>query len=90
MTTAASPLGCEVVFMGGEAPTSCASRLLQPHVSTVRSCVFPWDRFTTQRPNRMELARCSSGILASVRITGKGRGPGIPRLKIEGFLAHVL
>jgi hypothetical protein len=89
-TSRASPSAVQWCLCGVEAPASCASRLLQPHVFTRRSCFYPWNRFTTQRLNRMELARCSRGVLASVRKTGKGRGPSIPRPKIGGFLAHVL
>jgi hypothetical protein len=81
----ASPSAVRWCLCGVEAPASCASRLLQPHVSKSRSCFSPWDRFTTGRPNRMELATCSRGSLAAVRKTGKGRGPFTPRLQIGGF-----
>ncbi len=90
VTSRASPSAVRWCLCGVEAPASFASRLLQPHVSKRRSCFYPWDRFTTGRPNRMELARRYRGSLAAVRITGKGRGPFISRLKIRGFLAHVL
>ena len=66
----------------------CAALALRTStVSKARSCFYPWERFTTERPNTIELARCDGTILAQAGTTGHGRGPFIPLPAGRGLLA---
>src|SRR5262249_22043203 len=51
------PLGCGEVFVRGPAPPSGASRLRVAPCSTVRSCFYPGDRFTLERPNTIGVGK---------------------------------
>src|SRR5260221_1774885 len=56
---------------GAKAPASGTSRLPGSSTSTRRSCFSPWDRFTTERPNRMQLARGCRPLLTSMQETAR-------------------
>jgi hypothetical protein len=65
VTTAASPLGCEEVFARSRSSSEWCLSLAWSTMSKVRSCFYPWERFTTERPNTIQLARCYGRILAT-------------------------
>jgi hypothetical protein len=45
------------------APASCASRSRAAPRPRVRSCLYPGDQFTLERPNTIQLVRCDPGNL---------------------------
>jgi hypothetical protein len=73
------------VFVRGRSPSELYISLACSTPSRARSCFYPRERFTMERPNTIQLARCYRAILLQGRETGKARGPFIPRLKTLTF-----
>ena len=71
------PCGWKEVLVRGlahqKAPPSCASRLRVARCPLVRSCLYPWERRTTERPNTIAVARCYGCIRAQAGGIGKRR-----------------
>jgi hypothetical protein len=81
------PTASRVVSFNTREVECAALALRTSTASKARSCFYPWERLTTERPNTIELARCYGAILAQASKTGTGRGPFIPMPEGRGLLA---
>src|SRR5260370_1168712 len=82
------PFGRLEVFVRSRSSSEWCLSLAWNTTSKVRSCFYPWERFTTERRKHDSVGKVLPTYSRTRTRSGKASTPFIPWLKPRGFLAE--